>query len=205
MAKAPRRLVRRTVQLLLGFLLMGFAIAFLVRSALGASPWDVLTQGLSLHLPLTFGTITVLTGVVVMLLWIPLKQKPGVGTIANLLLVGPAADLAFLVVPEVDELWVRILYMVVGIVLGGVSTGLYLGGRFGPGPRDGLMTGLNRVTGWPIWIVRTGMEVTVVVIGWLLGGIVGVGTVAFALLMGPLCQYFMRIFYVILPEDSREV
>lgn len=202
MATAPKRLARRTTQLLVGLFLMGFAIAFLVRSALGASPWDVLTQGLALHLPLTFGTITVITGAVVLLLWIPLKQKPGVATIVNMLAVGPAADVAFLVIPADVDLWLRIVYMVVGVVLGGVSTGMYLGARLGPGPRDGLMTGLNRVTGWPIWVVRTGMEVTVLIAGWLLGGVVGVGTVAFALLMGPLCQYFMRVFYVVLPQDS---
>ena len=197
----PRRLVRRSVQLLIGLFLYGVGIAFLVRSDLGAAPWDVLTLGIAQHVPLSFGAISVIVSFAVLLIWIPLRQRPGVGTLANALLIGPFVDIAFLAIPETKLLWLQIVFMVVGIVLIGFATGLYIGSRFGPGPRDGLMTGLNRVTGRPIWSVRTVIEATVVILGWLLGGIVGVGTVAFALTIGPICQYFMRIFYVTLPSD----
>jgi uncharacterized membrane protein YczE len=190
------------VQLLIGLFLFGVGLAFIVRGTLGASSWDVLTLGISHRVPLTFGTINVIMSFVVLLMWIPLRQKPGVGTIANALLVGPAADIGLFLIPEPGSLWLRIAFMLFGIVLVGFATGLYIGSRFGPGPRDGLMTGLHRVTGRPIWMVRTVIEATVVVFGWLLGGIVGVGTVAFALMIGPICQYFMRIFYVNLPSDS---
>jgi uncharacterized membrane protein YczE len=190
------------VQLLIGLFLFGVGLAFIVRGTLGASSWDVLTLGISHRVPLTFGTINVIMSFVVLLMWIPLRQKPGVGTIANALLVGPAADIGLFLIPEPGSLWLRIAFMLFGIVLVGFATGLYIGSRFGPGPRDGLMTGLHRVTGRPIWMVRTVIEATVVVFGWLLGGIVGVGTVAFALMIGPICQYFMRIFYVTLPSDS---
>jgi uncharacterized membrane protein YczE len=193
--------VRRSVQLLIGLFLYGVGIAFLVRSDLGAAPWDVLTLGIEQRVPLSFGTISVIVSFVVLLMWIPLRQKPGVGTLANALIIGPCVDLAFLVIPETDILGVQIVFMFVGIVVIGLATGLYIGSRFGPGPRDGLMTGLHRVTGRPIWTVRTVIEATVVILGWLLGGIVGIGTVAFALMIGPICQYFMRIFYIRLPAD----
>jgi len=202
---ASRRLPRRILQLLVGVFLYGVGVAFLVRSTLGAAPWDVLTLGLSIHLPLSFGVITVIVSGVVLLMWIPLRQKLGVGTAVNALMVGPSADVAFLVIPEISVLWVRIVFIGIGILVVGFATGLYIGARFGPGPRDGLMTGLNRVTGWPIWVVRTGIEVCVVLAGWLLGGTVGVGTVAFALLIGPACQIFMRIFYVTLPSDAKKI
>ena len=202
---ASRRLPRRILQLLVGVFLYGVGVAFLVRSTLGAAPWDVLTLGLSIHLPLSFGVITVIVSGVVLLMWIPLRQKLGVGTAVNALMVGPSADVAFLVIPEISVLWVRIVFIGIGILVVGFATGLYIGARFGPGPRDGLMTGLNRVTGWPIWVVRTGIEVCVVLAGWLLGGTVGVGTVAFALLIGPACQIFMRIFYVTLPSDTEKI
>lgn len=194
--------LRRTAQLLVGLFLFGIGIAFLVRGTLGASPWDVLTLGISQRITLSFGTISVIVSFLVLLLWIPLRQKPGVGTIANALLVGPSADIGLFLIPETDTLLVRAAYVAVGILLVGFATGLYIGSRFGPGPRDGLMTGLHRVTGRPIWVIRTLLEASVVVLGWLLGGTVGAGTVAFALLIGPVCQFFMRIFYVILPSDA---
>ena len=200
MAPRNRLLPRRITQLLVGLFLYGIGIAFIVRGEIGASPWDVLTQGVANHVPLTFGTITVLTSVVVLLFWIPLRQKPGIGTLLNALLVGPAADVGLAVIPAGQDLWVRIVFFIVGLVVLSAATGLYIGAHFGPGPRDGLMTGLHRVTSWRIWIVRTAIEVTVVLIGWMLGGNVGIGTLAFALLVGPLCQYFMRIFAIRLPE-----
>jgi uncharacterized membrane protein YczE len=195
---------RRITQLLIGLLLYGMGIAFIVRGAIGAAPWDVLTQGISRHVPLSFGVITILISIVVLLLWIPLRQRPGVGTLLNALLVGPAADLGFLLIPASDSLWVRVPFFILGLLLLSAATGLYIGAAFGPGPRDGLMTGLHRRTGWPIWIVRTALEVLVVAIGWVLGGNVGIGTVAFALLVGPLCQFFLRIFTIRLqPETDR--
>ncbi|MGF6823479.1 putative membrane protein YczE [Microbacterium sp. ZKA21] len=193
-------LPRRITQLLVGLFLYGIGIAFIVRGEIGASPWDVLTQGIANHVPLSFGTITVLTSVVVLLFWIPLRQKPGVGTLLNALLVGPAADVGLALIPAGQDLWLRIVFFIIGLVVLSAATGLYIGAHFGPGPRDGLMTGLHRVTGWRIWIVRTAIEVTVVLIGWMLGGNVGIGTLAFALLVGPLCQYFMRVFAIRLPE-----
>lgn len=193
---------RRVAQLLVGLFLYGIGIAFIIRGVIGAAPWDVLSQGISMHLPLSFGVITIIVSAIVLLVWIPIRQKPGVGTILNAVLVGPSADIGFLCIPETDLLWLRVVFFAIGLTTLAAATGLYIGAHFGPGPRDGLMTGLHRVTGRPIWMVRTALEVTVVVIGWLLGGIVGLGTVAFALLVGPMCQYFMRVFDVKVPARS---
>lgn len=196
-----RRLPRRIAQLLIGLFLYGIGIAFMVRGEIGAAPWDVLTQGIATHVPLTFGVITILTSIVVLLLWLPLRQRYGIGTLLNALLVGPSADIGLLLIPTGQPLWLRIGFFVVGLVVLAAATGMYIGAHFGPGPRDGLMTGLHKRTGWPIWIVRTGIEIVVVAVGWALGGNVGVGTLAFALLVGPLCQYFLRIFAIRLPAD----
>ncbi|MBO1900881.1 hypothetical protein J4H92_02825 [Leucobacter weissii] len=200
--RTPERVGRRSAQLLLGLFLYGIGIALIVRGTLGASPWDVLTLGIIGHVPLSFGTTTVLVSIVVLLCWIPLRERPGIGTVCNAVLVGPAADAGLLLIPEAEPLWLRILALAAGIVTVGAATGLYIGARLGPGPRDGLMTGLHRVTGLPIWITRTGLEVTVVTLGWLLGGNVGFGTVAFALAIGPLCQVFLRIFNIPLARDA---
>lgn len=201
-AGSSRRLGRRILQLLIGLFLYGLGIALMIRGVIGAAPWDVLSQGLATHLPLTFGTVTIIVSGIVLLMWIPLRQRMGIGTILNALLIGPSADVGFLIIPVTEVLWIRVISFAVGLTMVGAATGLYIGARFGPGPRDGLMTGLHRVTGRPIWVVRTALEVTVVAIGWLLGGNVGIGTVAFALLVGPLCQYFMRIFDVV-PQGER--
>lgn len=195
-------MARRVIQLAIGLYLYGLGIAFLVRSSLGASPWDVLTQGISHHVSLTFGTITVILSGVVLLLWIPLRQKPGIGTVLNSLAVGPSADLSFMFLPETSILWLRIAFIGIGIVVIGLATGLYIGSRFGPGPRDGLMTGLNTLTGQPIWKVRVALELVVVTIGWILGGTVGIGTIAFAISIGYACQFFMRIFRIPLSTDT---
>lgn len=189
-------LVRRFTQLIAGLFLYGIGIALIVRGELGVAPWDVLTQGLVKHTGLSFGLITVIMSGVVLLLWIPIRQRPGFGTIMNALLVGPAVDVGLWLIPAGLDLWVRALLLPTGILVLAVATGLYIGAHFGPGPRDGLMTGLHRVTGWRIWIVRTGIEVTVLAAGWLLGGNVGIGTLAFALLIGPLCGYTMPLFAV---------
>lgn len=201
--KRPEKLVRRSVQLLVGLFLYGIAIAFLVRSALGSAPWDVLAQGLSLHLPVSFGVITVIISAIVLLLWIPLRQRLGVGTVLNALLVGPSADIGFLLIAPPDQLWLQIIFFALGLTILAAATGLYIGASFGPGPRDGLMTGLHKRTGLPIWVVRTAIELAVVLIGWLLGGVVGIGTAAFALLIGPMCQFFMRIFAIPLKDSAQ--
>jgi uncharacterized membrane protein YczE len=189
-------LVRRFVQLFIGLFLYGIGIALIVRGELGVAPWDVLTQGIAKQTGLSFGLIVVITSGIVLLLWIPIRQKPGFGTIMNALLVGPAADVGLWLVPPGLDLWVRALLLPAGIVVIAIATGLYIGAHFGPGPRDGLMTGLHRVTGWRIWIVRTGIELTVLAAGWLLGGNVGIGTVVFALLIGPLCGYTIPLFAI---------
>ncbi|PKI93305.1 hypothetical protein CW368_00985 [Actinomycetales bacterium SN12] len=201
MSLRGRRLPRRIAQLLIGVFLYGIGIAFLVRSALGAAPWDVLTQGITRHVPLSFGIVTTIVSGIVLLLWIPIRQKPGVGTIVNAVLVGPSADVGFLFIPVGEQLWQRVLLFAIGLVVLSAATGLYIGAHFGPGPRDGLMTGLHVRLRRPIWLVRTCLEVTVVLLGWALGGIVGIGTLLFALLVGPLCQFFLRVFAV--PLDPK--
>ncbi len=190
------------MQLIIGLAIFGFGIAFILRSTLGVAPWDVLATGIMNHVPLSFGTIMVILSGVVLLLWIPLRQKPGIGTLANAVLIGPFADLGLLLFPEPNSLWLRILCLALGIVLVGIGSGLYIGTRFGPGPRDGLMTGVNALTGWPIWYARTGIEIAVVILGAILGGVVGWGTLAFALLIGPLVQFFLRIFTIPEPESA---
>ena len=189
-------LVRRFAQLLVGLFLYGIGIALIVRGELGVAPWDVLTQGIAKQTGLGFGLITVVLSGVVLLLWSPIRQRLGFGTVMNALLVGPFADLGLWLIPPGLDLWVRALLLPAGIVVLAIATGLYIGAHFGPGPRDGLMTGLHRVTGWKIWIVRTGIEVVVLAAGWLLGGNVGIGTLAFALLIGPLCGYTIPLFAI---------
>ena len=189
-------MTRRIAQLLIGLFLYGIGIALIVRGAIGVAPWDVLTQGIDKHTHLGFGLITILTSAVVLLFWIPLRQKPGIGTVLNALLVGPAADVGLWLIPGDLDLWARILLFAAGLLVLAAATGLYIGAHFGPGPRDGLMTGLHKRTGWKIWIGRTGIEVVVLGIGWALGGNVGIGTVLFAVLIGPLCHVTIPLFRV---------
>jgi uncharacterized membrane protein YczE len=195
------RLGVRLPLLLAGLFLYGASMAMVLRATLGQIPWDVLHVGVSRHVPLSFGTIVVGVSLLVLLGWIPLRQKPGVGTIGNALLIGPSADLVLAHLEEPDGLGWRIGLLVGGVVLNGIATGMYIGSQFGPGPRDGLMTGIARLTGHSIRLVRTGIEVTVVVVGWLLGGTVGVGTFLYALAIGPLAQLFLPLFTVDLRRD----
>ena len=199
-------MTRRVAQLLVGLFAYGFAIAMMIRAAVGISPWDVLSQGIVLHTGLNYAVITNVVGALVLLLWIPIRQKPGIGTVANVLLIGPSIEVGLWVLPTTEDLVPRILLFAGGLVLLAIATGLYIGARFGPGPRDGLMTGIHRRTGWPIWIVRTSIEVTVVAIGWLLGGNVGLGTVAFALLIGPMGNVTLPLLRVpeAAPSTERE-
>jgi uncharacterized membrane protein YczE len=198
-------MTRRIAQLLVGLFAYGIAIALMVRAAIGVSPWDVLSQGVSLHTGLPFGLVTNLIGVVVLLLWIPIRQKPGIGTVANVLLIGPSAQLGLWLLPEQTDLLTRILLFAGGLALLAIATGLYIGARFGPGPRDGLMTGIHHRFGWRIWIVRTAIEATVLVIGWLLGGNVGIGTLAFALLIGPMVNVTIPLLLVPAAREKRPV
>ena len=189
-------MTRRILQLFIGLFLYGIGIALIVRAAIGVAPWDVLTQGIDNHTHLGFGLITVLMSGVVLLFWIPIRQRLGIGTVLNAFLVGPSADVGLWLIPENLDLWLRIILFAAGLLTLAVATGLYIGAHFGPGPRDGLMTGLHKRTGWKIWIVRSGIEVIVLGIGWALGGNVGVGTVLFAILVGPLCNWTIPFFAI---------
>ncbi len=160
----------------------------MVLSTLGNSPWTVFAEGLALRTPMTIGVATIVTGVVIFLIWIPLQVRPGIGTVLNLFLIGIAIDATLFVLDDPEGLVLRTAYLLLGVVTVGVGSGLYLGTNHGPGPRDGLMTGLNRLTGVPISLVRGVIELSALGIGWVLGGTVGVGTVVFALLIGPSVQ-----------------
>lgn len=193
------RLGRRLSQLLFGLVLYGASLALMVRGTLGLAPWDVLHSGLIEHVPITLGQMVVVMSLVVLLLWIPLREKPGLGTIANAIVVGFSADAALALLSEPSAWWARGLLLVGGVVLNGLATALYIGSQFGRGPRDGLMTGLARRTGRSLALVRTGLEVTVVAIGLLLGGVAGAGTVLYALAIGPLAQLMLPWVIVQLP------
>lgn len=185
------RLPRRLTQLYAGLVLYGVSMALMVRAGLGLDPWDVLHQGLTGYLPLSFGTVTIVVGAVVLLLWIPLRQWPGVGTVSNVVVIGLSADLGLWLIPAPDPLALRWLLLVTAIVLNGLAGAAYIGSHLGPGPRDGLMTGLAARTGGSLRLIRVGIEVSVLAAGFALGGTVGVGTVAYALAIGPLVHFFL--------------
>jgi uncharacterized membrane protein YczE len=186
-----RRLPRRLTQLMVGLTLYGVSIALLVRAGLGTMPWSVLEVGIARQLDLDLGLVIVVASFVILLLWIPLRQRPGLGTLANSLWVGPATTISLAVVPELDGFAVQLAAAVLAVVLNGVATAMYIGTRLGPGPRDGLMTGLHARTGWSLRLIRTGIEIAVVAVGFMLGGVVGIGTVLYALAIGPLAQFFL--------------
>ncbi|OPG07758.1 hypothetical protein B1R27_12640 [Streptomyces sp. GKU 895] len=200
-----RRLGRRLIQLYTGLVLYGASSALLVEAGLGLEPWNVLHQGLAELTGLTIGVVSIIVGAAVLLLWIPLRQRPGLGTVSNVFVIGVAMDGTLAAVPEVHSLAVRIPLLVAGIVLNGAATGLYIAARFGPGPRDGLMTGLHRRTGRSIRLMRTAVEIAVVATGFLLGGTIGVGTVLYAVSIGPLAQVFLRLFDVPSAPDRSTV
>ena len=198
------RTARRLVQLFAGLTLYGWSMAMLVRSELGLDPWDVFHDGVSRWIGLSFGTVVILVGLAVLALWIPLRQWPGLGTVANAVVIGLVTDVGLAVLSTPDSLLARSGLLVGGVVLNGLAGGMYIGSQFGAGPRDGLMTGLVRTTGRSIRLVRTSLEVTVLALGWLLGGVVGVGTVVYALAIGPLVQLFLPRLTVELPVPADE-
>ncbi|MGW0756554.1 membrane protein YczE [Streptomyces sp. NPDC002814] len=193
---AKGQLTRRLIQLYAGLALYGASSALLVEAGLGLEPWNVLHQGLAELTGLTIGVVSIVVGAAVLLLWIPLRQRPGLGTVSNVFVVGIAMDGTLALLPAAHSLAVRIPLLLAGILLNGVATGLYIAARFGPGPRDGLMTGLHRRTGRSIRLMRTTVEVAVVVTGFALGGTIGVGTLLYAVSIGPLVQLFLRVFAV---------
>ncbi|MFI1914868.1 YitT family protein [Nocardia sp. NPDC020380] len=192
-------LVRRLLALYAGLWLYGFSMAVMIRAAMGLDPWDVFHQGVANHVPLSFGTITALTGAAVLLAWIPLRQWPGLGTISNVFVIAVSVDAGLNWLPQLEGLPLRIGAMLGAVVLNAIASVLYIGAGFGPGPRDGLMTGLVRRTGRPVWLIRTSIEVTVLTIGFLLGGSVGVGTVLYALGIGPLIHLLIPLVHDHLP------
>lgn len=189
-------MTRRLIQLFLGLALYGFSIGLLVRANLGLDPWDVLNEGVSNRSGLSFGTVVNIIGAAVLLLWIPIRQRPGIGTISNVLLIGFWADISLWLIPTAQSLPLAWIMLLAGILLNGVATGAYIGAGLGPGPRDGLMTGLVKRTGGSVRVIRTGIELTVLAAGWLLGGTVGIGTVVYAVAIGPIIHRMLPIFAI---------
>ena len=184
----------RIMQLLVGLVLYGAGCAIMVRAGIGLDPWTVFAQGISRQTGVGIGWVTNIVGFLVLLLWIPLRQRPGLGTVANILLVGTSMQATLAVSPAVDGFALQLIVFVAGMVLVAIASGLYIGADFGPGPRDGLMTGLHARFGWPIWAARLGVEASVLLAGWILGGTVGIGTIIFALGIGPLVHRTLPLF-----------
>ncbi|MEU6116992.1 hypothetical protein ABZ840_20945 [Streptomyces sp. NPDC047117] len=178
-------------------------MGLMVRAGLGLEPWSVLNQGISEHTGVSIGTVTIIGGALILLLWIPLRQRVGLGTVSNVVVLGLVMDATIALVPAYSSWAVRVPMLALAVALNGAATGLYISARFGPGPRDGLMTGLHLRTGRPIRLVRTCIEVTVLVVGFVLGGSVGVGTVVYALAIGPMAQLFLRVFAIKGLEEER--
>lgn len=194
---------QRVVHLLVGLALYGAGCAMMVRAGIGIDPWTVFAQGVSLQTGIGIGWVTNIVGFLVLLLWIPLRQKPGVGTLANILLVGTSMQATLAVFPAIDGFALQVLVFLLGMMLVAVASGLYIGADFGPGPRDGLMTGLRARFGWPIWAARLVVEASVLLAGWLLGGSVGLGTILFALGIGPLVHRTLPLFDLRRRRDAR--
>jgi uncharacterized membrane protein YczE len=192
--KAPAFKVKSYLRLVLGLYLVGLGLAIMIHTKLGVPPWDVLTQGIQKQTGWSFGIAATVVSVVVLLMWIPIKQKPGIGTLINGVSIGPFADWSKPLMPNLEGFWANAIFLIVGLVVIAIGSGLYISAHLGGGPRDGLMVGLTRVTGWPFWVVRTIGEATVLTTGFFLGGTVGLGTALFAIGIGFLLQHSMRIF-----------
>ena len=197
---AAMMMPRRLFQLFWGLNLYGFAMAVMLRANLGLDPWDVLHQGLASRLGLSFGMTVNLVGAAVLLLWWPLRQRPGLGTLCNIAVIGTAVDLSLMILPTPDGYAMRCIWLASGIVLNGIAGGAYIGAELGPGPRDGLMTGFCRRTGWPVKWVRTSIEIGVLAIGWLMGGTVGLGTLLYAATIGWIVHHALP-FFTITPRE----
>jgi len=189
-------MVRRLIQLYVGLILYGVSAAMYVRADLGADPWNVFHLGVARIFSLNLGVVMIGVGALVLLLWIPLRTRPGIGTISNVIVLGLAADAALALIPPIESLAIRIGLLITALLVNGMATGMYIGAGLGAGPRDGLMTGLHARTGWSIRSIRTSIEVTVLSAGWLMGGAFGVGTVLYALAIGPLIQFFLPWFHI---------
>lgn len=194
--------IRRFTQLQFGLLLYGLSIALMVRGDLGMNPWGVFHQGLSEVTGVSLGLIVNGVGALVLLVWIPLRQWPGIGTLSNVLVIGLATDAVLWILPPVESLVLRWVFLIAAIILNGVATGAYIGAGLGAGPRDGLTTGLVKVTGWQVRRVRLGIEAAVLALGWMLGGVVGVGTILYTLATGPLMQAFLPMFTLRAPPPA---
>jgi uncharacterized membrane protein YczE len=188
--------LRRFLQLQAGLVLYGFSMALMLRANLGLDPWDVFHQGVAMRIGWSFGTVVIVVGALVLLLWLPLRQKPGIGTVSNIIVIGLAVDASLWLLAAPEGYPARLSMLIAGIVLNGIAGGAYIGAGLGPGPRDGLMTGFVGRTGLSIRLVRTTIELTVLAIGWLLGGTVGLGTVLYALSIGWLVQVFLPLFTI---------
>lgn len=192
-------------RLLLGLYLVGLGLAMMIHTGLGVPPWDVLSQGLQVQTGWSFGTCAVVISAIVLLIWIPIKQQPGIGTIINAVLIGPFADLSKPLMPELDGWLANLVWMALGLFSVALGAGLYISANLGAGPRDGLMVGLTRVSGWPFWVIRTIGESVVLITGWVLGGTVGIGTALFAISIGTLMQMTMNWFGFDPKSDSNGV
>ena len=188
------RFLARLVQLLGGLSLYGISMAMMVRANLGLDPWDVLHQGLAPRIGLSFGLTVNLVGLLVLALWLPLRQRPGLGTVLNILVIGTVTDIALALIPSFEAYAVRFALLGFGIVLNGIAGGAYIGAGLGPGPRDGLMTGFCRRTGLPVKLVRTAIELAVLAVGWMLGGTVGLGTLLYAVGIGWVVHHALPVF-----------
>lgn len=198
-------MAKRIIRLLIGLVLFGAGCGLMVRAGWGVDPWTVLAEGLSVHTGIGVGWIANILGAIVLLAWIPLRQRPGIGTVANVLLVGSSMQATLAVVPTSATPVLSAALLALGIATVAFASGMYITTGFGPGPRDGLMTGLNARLGWPIWVCRLLVESTVLVLGWLLGGTVGIGTLVFAVAIGPLVHHAMRLFQPRRKGESAEV
>jgi len=196
-------MLRRLILLYVGLVLYGLSSAMMVRAGLGLDPWNALHEGISLRLNVSFGTVIIGVGALLMLLWIPLRQRPGIGTISNVVLIGLAADAALMFLPQPASLAVRVGMLIAAIILNGIASGMYIGAGLGPGPRDGLMTGLAARSGWSIRLTRTGIEISVLVLGWLLGGTIGIGTIFYALAIGVIIDVTLPMFQAMARDPAR--
>ena len=196
-------LIRRLVQLYAGLLLYGFSVALMLNANLGLNPWNVFHQGVALQTNWSFGTVVLVVGAFVLLLWVPLRQKPGIGTISNVLVIGFATDITLLFLPIPEGYPLRFAALMLGILLNGIAGAAYIGAGLGPGPRDGLMTGLVGRTGRSVRLISTSLEISVLIIGWLIGGVAGVGTLLYAATIGWILHYFLPVLRIAKTDSKK--